>query len=161
MRGAGTPFRERRLYRPRGTLIQVHNFALLKCVRPVPPYAGVVCTDLVGSSFSFKCCCCLFVWGRYPLPLVSSVPTTRDALATAVFMRGGCTLFRERRLYRHRGTLIQFHKFSLLKWVGPVPPFAGVVSTEPAKRLFNLYLSARGLYPLTRASSVTTLWGAP
>ena len=94
------PFHERHLYRPSEMLIQFHMLLLLECVGSVPPSAGVVCNDLVGSSFSFTCCrCCLSVWGLYPLLWVSSVPTTRDALSTAALMREACTPFRERRLY--------------------------------------------------------------
>ena len=82
------PFHERHLYRPGEMLIQFHMLLLLECVGSVPPSAGVVCNDLVGSSFSFTCCCWLSVWGLYPLPRVSSVPTTRDAFSTAASMRG-------------------------------------------------------------------------
>ena len=40
--------------------------------------------------------------------------------------------------------------------VGPVPPSAGVVCTDPGGRSFRRCLSAWGLYPLPRASSVPT-----
>ena len=59
-----------------------------------------------------------------------------------------CTPFRGCRLYRPRGTLIQFHILLMLEYVGPVLSFAGVVSTDPAEILFSRYLSARGPYPL-------------
>ena len=110
VRGPCIPFRGCRLYRPRWTLIEFHMLLLLlECVGSVPSSVGVVCTDRVGRSFSFTCCCCLSVWGLYPLPLVSSVPTTRDALSTAALMRGAFTPFCERRLHRLYRTLIQVH----------------------------------------------------
>ena len=75
VRVACTPFRARRLYRPRGTLFQ----SLLECVGPVPPFAGVVFTDPEERSFRLSI-------------------------------------------------------LSLLECLGPVPPSAGVVCTDPAGR---------------------------
>ena len=155
---------------------------LLECVGPVPPSAGVVCTDTAGNF----CSGCLSVWGMYPIPRASSVPTPRDAhsvrFLSLLEMLGACTPFRECRLYRPCGTLSQ----PLLECAGPVPPSAGVVCTDPAGRsvsclhsgaarvrgacipfrgrrmyrprgtLFSRCWSAWGLYPLPRASSVPT-----
>ena len=157
------------------------------------------------------CCCCLSVWGLYPLPRVSSVPTTRDALSPAAFLRvactpfpsvfftdpkgrfftvlsllwcvgrayplaavvvfrtprsgfsdgarvsGACAPFRERRLYRPHGTLVEFHILFLLACVGAVPSSASVVCTAPAGRsISSQILAAWGLYPLLGSSSVPT-----
>ena len=77
------PFHERHLYRPGEMLIQFHMLLLLECVVSVPPSAGVVCTDLVGRSFSFTCCCCLSVWGLYTRPRTSSVPTSLEDLSVS------------------------------------------------------------------------------
>ena len=146
---------ERPLYRPHGTLVEFYIFFLLECVEAVPTSASVVCTDLVGSSFSLICCCWLRVWGLYPLPWVSSLPTTRDSLSTAILMRGARTPFRERHLYRPQGTLIQFHNLVAALVRGPCIPFRGCRRiADPAGRLFRRCLNAWGLYPVTPASSI-------
>ena len=62
--------------------------------------------------------------GRVPLPRALSVPTPRDALPAAVSVRGACTSFRECRLYRPRGTLVSVRSLRSRECVGPVPPHA-------------------------------------
>ena len=152
MRGACTPYSERRLYRPRRTLTQFHNFLVLGRVGPVPPSAGVVCTDPAGRFFSR----CLSAWGLYPLPRASSVPTSWDAHSVSHCRCLSALGLYRCRLYRPRGTLFR----PLLDCVGPVPPSASVVCTDLAGRSFSFTscrcLSARGLYPLLRVSTVLT-----
>ena len=129
-RGACTPSCRCRLYRPRGAPCQ----PLSKCLGPIPPFASVVWTDLAGCSFQFSTCSCVSAWGWYPLPRSTTVPT--------------------------RGVLIQVHNVLLLAREGPVPPPAGAVCTDPAGRPASRCLSAWGLYPLSRVSSGPTSWGA-
>ena len=157
MCGVCTLFRGCRLYRPRWTLVQFHMLLLLECVGSVPPSAGVVCTDLVRRSFSFTCCRCLRVWSLYPLPRVSSVPTTRDALAPAALMRGARTPFRERRLHRLQGTLIHFHNLVAALVRGPCISLRGCRRiTDPAEQFLRRCFIEWGLYPVPPASSIPT-----
>ena len=123
MRGACTPFLGCRLYRPRGTRIQSHSLPLLEREGPVSPFARGACTDPAGRSPSvrslFRCLsarglypfrgCRLYrpcrtllrlllsVWGLYPFPRTSSVPTSRDALSVSqpavAYVRRACTPF--------------------------------------------------------------------
>ena len=141
------------MYRPRGTLSQLfESCLLLKYVGLVPPSPGVAlparaerfsaAVGVRGPCTPFRECRlyrhrgkllsrCLSVWGLYPLPRESSVPTPRDAHS------------------------VRF--LSLLEVRGACTPPAGVVCTDPAGRFFSRCLSVRGLHPLPRVSSVPTL----
>ena len=159
VRGACTPSRTRRLYRPAGHSSSVTTLLPYGRAGPVPPLAGVVCngpasivcTDLAGRSFQLLTCRCVGTRGLYPLPRASSVPTLRGALPAAVRVRGACTPFRECRLYRPRGTLVSVQHLQLRERVGPVPLSA--VSSVPTRGtliqvLNSVAACARGTCPL-------------
>lgn len=127
---ACTPIHSRRTHRPRGTLPAFHILKLFECVGPVS------------------------------LPRVSTVPTPRHALAAAVGVHGSCSPFRERRMYRSRGTPFVSHNLPPLECEGTVPPSAGAYSTDSVGRSFSRWVNARGLYLLPRVSSSPTPWNA-
>ena len=169
----------------RGKLIQFHNLSMLKCVGPVPPSLGVVCTDprgtlfqplfdcagpvppsasfvctdLTGRPFSFACCCCLSARGLYPLPRASSVPIPAERFFHRYLSVRSLYPFRERRQYRPHGTFIQFHILLLLECVGPVPPSAGVACTDPRGTVFKPLLECAGPVPPSASVVCTDLAG--
>ena len=95
-----------------------------------------------------------------PLARASVVRIPRDAHSllhpVAASVRGACTPFSGCRLYRPRGKLFQL----LLECVGLLPPPASVVCAYLAERSLSVtsccYVTAWGLYPLPRVSSVPT-----
>lgn len=143
MRGASTPFRTCCMYRNRGLSPSIHNLSPLECVEPVPPSAGVACTDPAGRSFGRF----LTAWGLCSIPRASSVPTPRDAHSfsqpAGAWVRGACTPFRVRCLYRPAGRSPSVRSQLLLECEGPVHASRGVVCTDSWGRSFSRCLSAR------------------
>ena len=122
--GSEMCIRDSRKYRPRGTFPQCLAICRrFECVGPVPPSAGIVCTDPARRLF------------QPVLECVGPVPPLACVLCTNPV-----------------GRSFNFDCCRCSKRVGPMPPSACVVCTDPTGRWCNRFLSAWGLYPLQRES---------